>query len=398
MEYEVVNLDDLSRGIIKINGKICFVNNTLPGEIINIKILKEKRKYYEGEALQIIKRSPDRIEAKCPYYALCGGCNLQHVSLKYEEKYKIKKVENILKKFAGKDIIINEIVSDNEYNYRNKITLTVREGLLGLLANHTHEFINIDYCNLVLPKINEVIHKLKTIVKEESNIDKIMIRVSNDQKEVMLKVDGKVRNVNNFNEICTSLIINDKVIKNKYLTSSILNKKFYVSSDSFFQINYECVNSLYKQITNFIKKHKSSNVLDLYCGVGTIGICISEYVDKVVGIEVVEEAVKAANENKKLNNVDNITFMSGKVEDIISKYDKKFDTIIVDPPRSGLFKTVPEVLNKSLANTIIYVSCDPITLARDIKFLDNYELKEVLLFNMFPRTFHCESVCILEKK
>ena len=225
-----------------------------------------------------------------------------------------------------------------------------------------------------------------------------MIRYSNYIDDVMIKVDGKVKNISSFKDICSSLIINDKVISNEFLICSILDKKFYVSSDSFFQVNYDVVNMLYKKIIDVVKNNNSRRVLDLYCGVGSIGICVCDYVDEVFGVEVVEKAIESANKNKKLNKVSNISFKCGKVENVINNDNVEYDTIILDPPRSGVDKKAITVLNNSGSNIIIYVSCDPITLARDVKLLDNYIVKEVEIFNMFPRTYHCESIVVLERK
>jgi len=225
-----------------------------------------------------------------------------------------------------------------------------------------------------------------------------MIRVSNDSEKVMLKIDGEVKEIKNFEEICDSLIINNKVMKNEYLLTNINDKKFYVTADSFFQINRDITEKLYNKVIEVVKEKRPNNALDLYCGVGTIGISISNYVEKVLGVEVVEKAIESAQKNKELNNVKNIDFKCGKVEDIIDSSYNYYDLIIVDPPRSGIDKKALDVINNSKAETVIYVSCDPVTLSRDIKELTNYELKEVELFNMFPRTYHIETVSVLCRK
>lgn len=394
----VEKLDDFGRGIVKVGDKVCFVSNALPGEVIDVQLVQEKKKFLIGEVREFYEKSDKRIVPKCKYYDMCGGCNLGHMSFEEENNYKIEKVRNILKKFAGIDVKINDIFYGDQYYYRNKITLRVQEGKLGLLKESSHDFIEIDKCLLVLPKINEVISELKKILSFEDRVSKIMIRVSNDSKFVMIKVFGELNHVSEIENICDSLIINDKVVKNKYIESQILNKKFYVSSNSFFQVNKEVVEKLYEHVIEVIKKNNSKRVLDLYCGVGTIGICVSDYVSEVFGIEVVDEAIVSANENKFLNKANNINFKCGKVEDIIDEGINTFDTVIVDPPRSGIDKKAIGVLNDSNINTIVYVSCDPITLARDIKLLNNYNVKDVKIFNMFSRTYHCESVAVLERK
>ena len=398
MEKRVEKLDDFGRGIVKIDNKVCFVKNALKDEIVEVEITSNKKKYMVGKSSKIITKSNERITPKCKYYELCGGCNLSHMTFNEENNFKIEKVENIFKKFAELDIDIKKINYKDEYNYRNKIVLRVKDNKLCLLEENSNNYTPIDNCLLVNKKINEVINKLKKLVKDENEIDKIMIRYSNYIDDVMIKVDGKVKNISSFKDICSSLIINDKVISNEFLICSILDKKFYVSSDSFFQVNYDVVDMLYKKIIDVVKNNNSRRVLDLYCGVGSIGICVSDYVDEVFGVEVVEKAIESANKNKELNKVSNISFKCGKVEDVINNDNVEYDTIIVDPPRSGVDKKVVKVLNNSGSNIIIYVSCDPITLARDVKLLDNYIVKEVEIFNMFPRTYHCESIAVLERK
>lgn len=398
METKITGLDDFGRGVTRINDKVCFVKNALPEEIVDIDVIKEKKKYQIGKVNSYITKSTKRISPKCKYYDVCGGCNLEHISLEEENNFKKYKVEKILEKFAGKKVKINKITSEDEYGYRNKITLRVDNGKICLLEEESNNLVEIDECLLVENKINVIIKELKEIVKDEKDISKIMIRVSNNLERVMIKVDGKVNDVNPLKEISDSLIVNDKVIKEEYLLSNILDKKFLVSSDSFFQVNRKITEKMYQKIIEIVKENKPNKVLDLYCGVGTIGICVSSYTKSVLGVEVVEKAVESANKNKELNKVDNINFKCGKVENIIDNSYNTYDLIIVDPPRSGLDKKVVEVLNSSNSKTIVYVSCDPITLARDIKLLDNYEIKEVELFNMFPRTYHVETVSVLCRK
>ena len=398
MEKMVEKLDDFGRGITRIDNKVCFVKNALKDEVVEVEITSNKKKYMVGRSSKIITKSNERITPKCKYYELCGGCNLSHMTFNEENNFKIEKVKNIFRKFAGLDIDIKKINYKDEYYYRNKIVLRVKNNKLCLLEENSNNYTPIDNCLLVNKKINKVISKLEELLKDENEIDKIMIRYSNYIDDVMIKVDGKVKNISSFKDICSSLIINDKVISNEFLICSILDKKFYVSSDSFFQVNYDVVNMLYKKIIDVVKNNNSRRVLDLYCGVGSIGICVSDYVDEVFGVEVVEKAIESASKNKELNKVSNISFKCGKVEDVINNDNVEYDTIIVDPPRSGVDKKAIEVLNNSETDTIIYVSCDPITLARDVKLLSNYQVKEVELFNMFPRTYHVECVSLLSRK
>lgn len=398
MSYTVEKLDDFGRGIINVDNKICFVKNALPTEEININITKEKKKYLEANVENYLKESHNRIAAKCKYYGICGGCQLEHMKIEDENQYKKRKVEDILEKFASKKIKIAKINYVREYNYRNKITLHVQEGKLCLLKEDSNDYVEIDKCLLADEKINVVISKLKMLVVSEKGIETIMIRIGNYTNQIMIDISGQVNNENVFLPLADSVIINNKSIKNNEITSTILDYKYYVSNKSFFQVNKEVVEMLYSKIISVVKDKKAKKVLDLYCGVGTISLSISKYVNSVIGVEVVEDAIKNANQNKELNKIKNVEFICGKAEDIITRQKFDCDTIIVDPPRKGIDKRAIDVLNNSSAKNIIYVSCDPITLARDINRLNNYEVMEVELFNMFPRTYHVECVCVLNLK
>lgn len=398
MSYTVEKLDDFGRGIINVDNKICFVKNALPTEEININITKEKKKYLEANVENYLKESHNRIAAKCKYYGICGGCQLEHMKIEDENQYKKRKVEDILEKFASQKIKIAKISYGREYNYRNKITLHVQEGKLCLLKEDSNDYVEIDKCLLADEKINVVISKLKMLVVSEKGIETIMIRIGNYTNQIMIDISGQVNNENVFLPLADSIIINNKSIKNNEITSTILDYKYYVSNKSFFQVNKEVVEMLYSKIISVVKDKKAKKVLDLYCGVGTISLSISKYVNNVIGVELVEDAIKNANQNKELNKIKNVEFICGKAEDIITRQKFDCDTIIVDPPRKGIDKRAIDVLNNSSAKNIIYVSCDPITLARDINRLNNYEVMEVELFNMFPRTYHVECVVVLKLK
>ena len=204
--------------------------------------------------------------------------------------------------------------------------------------------------------------------------------------------------LNEFNDIDVIYINNQLVSKKEYIKEKLFDKYFYVSNHSFFQVNTYMTEKLYELVINKIKNEHYKNALDLYCGTGTIGILISDYVDKVTGIEEVKDAVEDANRNKELNNVDNINFICGKVEDNIDSF-KDIDLVIVDPPRSGLDNKTREQLLKINPIRIIYVSCDPATLMRDLNDLSkNYNIKEITPVDMFPRTYHCESITVLERR
>ena len=366
MKVRIEKLDNFGRGITYINDKICFVEKALPNELVEIEILNEKSKYFEAKAISIIESSTDRIEVDCPYYDTCGGCSLRHMSYLKENIYKEEKVKELLNHIGKLDVKVNSIIYGPENNYRNKVTLHNSKNKIGYFAKGTKNIIEIKNCLLLDNKINEVILELKLYDKD------IIIRTSNDSKDI---------------------IIND----NKTIMTNVGNKKYFLSKDSFFQVNKYLTKDLYDLIRKGINK-KYNTCLDLYCGTGTIGIYISDLVDKIVGIDYSKSNIIDAEKNKKLNNIDNISFICDKVENRIEKF-KSIDLIIVDPPRAGLDNKTKKYLQIINPERIIYVSCDPVTLARDLKDLsDSYKVLEVTPVNMFPRTYHVECISVLERK
>lgn len=399
MNLKIERLDHYGRGIGYINNKITFVNNALMNEIVTIKEIKEYKKYNIANVDEIISKSNNRINPICPYYYDCGGCDIMHMDYDTQLKFKEEKVKNILKKYANiEENKINSIIPSKELNYRNKITLHVKNKKIGLYKNNSNDIVEIDKCFITDEDINKVIKSLeKFILDTENSIDKIIIKKANN---ILLYIKGKIETnklVNYFDDI--NIVVNDKcVLNNDYIIDKIFNKKFKVSSESFYQVNSKQIENLYSLVIKNIKNMNYNKVLDLYCGTGTIGIIISDYVKEVIGIEVSKSSYKDALENKEINNVNNIKFINGKVEDYIDDF-KNVDVVIVDPPRSGLDKHTIKVLESINSQKIIYVSCDPITLARDIKLLSsNYETIEVTPVDMFPNTHHCECVVILERR
>lgn len=383
----IEKLDHFGRGIAKVNNIPIFVENSLIGEEVEILITKEKKNYMEGVVIDYIKKSPLRVKSNCPYYDKCGGCDLLHLSYIEQLKYKENKVKEIIKKFSGLECI-NNIVSSKQFNYRNKITLQVKNGI-GYFQKKSNDIINIDNCLLVDNKINEIINKLKKI--DVSDVKKIVVRVTNLESMVVfygkinLKIDLDV----------DTIIINDKVFKgNGYIREEINDFKFIISPTSFFQVNNIGMINIYNKVLEYVD---GGNVLDLYCGTGTIGIYVSKKANKVLGIELNKEAIKDALINKKLNNINNIDFISGDVGTILSKNDFKADIIIVDPPRAGLDNKSIDNIIKIRPRKIIYVSCDPVTLARDLNILkEKYDVIEITPFDMFGNTYHVECVCLLK--
>ena len=364
MKVYIKDLDYYGRGVAKDN-KTIFVKNALPGEEVEIRYTKEKKDFDEAVTTNVVKHSKNRRIVKCPYYELCGGCNIMHMDYDYQLEFKKNKIKNIIKRFANLDVDLN-IEPSNEYNYRNKITLH-NNGILGYKKDSSNEIVPIEKCLIAKEEINEYLKSIK-----EYNDEELIIR-TNDK--------GKI--ISN--------------LKDEYLVEEINGLKFRIDINSFFQVN----NYICSKVFDFIEDNidETNVALDLYSGVGTLSILASKNAKKVYSIEVNNSSYNNALENIKLNNISNISLMHGKVENEINKIKEKVDLIITDPPRSGMDSLTIETILKMLPKKIIYMSCEPSTLARDLNLLkENYELKKVKAFDMFPNTYHVETVCILKIK
>ena len=390
LEVEITNLDHFGRGIVK-KEKPIFIDNALVGEIVEIEITKDNKKYSEGRVIKYIKKSPLRVESNCPFYDKCGGCDLLHLSYQEQLKYKETKVKEIIKKFSGLECV-KEIVPTIQYNYRNKVTLHVKQKL-GYYQKKSYDIINIDNCLIADERINDLIKKLNII--DLNTITKITIRVSS--KESMLVIEGGKLDITSFKEVDT-IIVDNQVLKGRgYIIEEINNLKFVISPDSFFQVNRLGMINIYNQVLKYVDN--DTKVLDLYCGTGTIGIYLADKVNQVLGIDINKSAINDALMNKKINNLENIDFKLGDVEDVLNNNSFKADCIVVDPPRAGLGNMVIKNIFKIQPQKLIYVSCDPVTLARDLNILkDKYDVVEITPFDMFSNTYHVESVILLQKK
>lgn len=398
MEVIITDFNHTGEGIGRIDGKIIFIPKTIPGDIVLVKDIKDFKSYYKGTVDKVITPSPDRIPPKCPYYDLCGGCDLLNINYSNQLSYKQNKVKNILKKYANIDIDLEILSSQKEYGYRNKITLQVENGKLGLYQQNSNTLVEIDECLLVSTNVNNLIKIIKNNL-DLSLVSNIMIREYKDN--LMLQFIGNINKSNVINQLSkyTKVIyLNDLLLYgDKNLEVKLGNYKYKVSPSSFFQVNYESATKLYDKIIEYLGPD-NNKVLDLYCGTASIGIYISNYCKEITGIEINSSSVKDANENIKLNNLNNIKVLKGDVGKLLTTKDK-YDAIIVDPPRSGLDKKTKETLLKIKSKKIIYVSCDPITLARDLNTLKElYDIKDITLVDMFPNTYHVESVVWLSLK
>lgn len=390
----ITKLDNKGRGICFVNNKITFVPKTLPLDEVEIELFKESKKYNEAVVTKFVSVSDKRVEPVCPYYNLCDGCHLMHMSYEDTLNFKKEKVKSLLYKYAHLDKEV-EISFASSLNYRNKITLKIVNKKIGYYKGKSHDLVEIKACLLAKSVIDEVISYLDLL-----NISngEVIVRTNKD-KEILLSIKTKddVKDkeiVNEFKNI-RGIVLNDKTIYgNNNLLMSINETKYQVSYNSFFQVNNEVVELIISYLEELIPN--ISKALDLYCGVGTIGLALSHKIKELYGVEVVENAIYNAKENAFLNNVNNAKYICGRVEDVLDKLPKYFDLIIIDPPRSGLDKKTREFLLREEAKYLIYISCEPISLARDLNILkEKYDPLNIKAFDMFPYTEHVECVCVM---
>jgi len=397
MEIKIEKLDNQGRGISYVNEVITFIPNTLPEEIADIRIVKRSKKVNEGQVITLIKKSPKRVEPKCKYYNICGGCDLMHINYEEELLYKENKVKEVLSRFGNIDSsIIKKIIPNDEYNYRNKALFQVKKNI-GFYMKESNDIVNINKCLIVDNRINDLLEKFKKM--DITNIYQILVRVSSNETMVVFKADKGYRiDESLFKNVDSLMVYEDKVYKilrgNGYITETIGNLKFMISPDSFFQINTKGAYNLYNKVKEYVGS--ANTLLDLYCGTGSIGMYLSDISKKVIGVEINKYAVGDANRNKELNKIDNIEFICSNVG-IIDVED--VDVVVVDPPRSGLLKDAINYLINLNPEKIVYVSCDAVTLGRDLKILsENYNAEEITPIDMFSKTIHVECVVKLVRK
>lgn len=390
----IEKLDNQGRGITYFENKITFVENALEGERVSLVNLKRTKKYNEAEAENIEELNPNRVLPKCPYYKICGGCNLQHINYDYQSDYKLKKLKDIMMKYAGIDQFIRIVKNDKELFYRNKITLKIEDNKWGYYNKNTHTFCEIENCLLAKPPINEIINKKQFI---NVNNGSIVIR-TNYKNEILLSITtDREYNIDysKLPENVVGIVVNNETVyKDNFFYDEIGQLKFKISYDAFFQVNNFIASNIFILLQSNLKGKK---LLDLYCGVGTLGQSLKDNFDDIYGIEINENAIINAKENAKMNGIKNSHYYAGDTYKILKDINVDFDTVIVDPPRSGLNSNTIELLLNIKPEKIAYISCDPMTLARDLKILkEHYDIVKLNGLDMFPNTFHIECVCVLK--
>lgn len=408
-ESEVLFLENEGAGVCKVKGITIFVPKTLVGEKIRFRITEIKKNYARGKLIEIISPSPDRTESLCPYYEECGGCDLRHQSDNKNLEFKRQKVQTAVSKIGKINIKVEEIIpSFKNENYRNKASFKVEEDRIGFYGSGTYQLVDINYCRLLEEEINNALSVIRKYLKENKNdIKEVTIKHGNAMNELLIdiystnKKDEKIKDYLVLNLVnLKTLVFNGKIVYGNGYISQISNGlMFNCSADSFFQVNGVTAEKLYETAIKEAKLSKNDVVLDLYSGTGTISSIVSSYVKKVIGIEIVEDAVLDANCNIRINNISNVKFICGDAAKEISKIKEQIDVIFVDPPRKGINRDAIAIMKKISPRKIIYISCNPVTMARDLSYLSNmYDIKKIIPVDMFPKTNHVECVCVLKLK
>jgi len=444
-DYELIinSYSHQGEGIGRINNFTIFIPGVILGERVKIKISEIKKNFSRGELEEVISSSPHRIKPLCPVYRLCGGCHLQHIA--YEKQLEMKKgiVENALGRIGNQKIkALPTIGMKDPWRYRNKGFFQVNQEKgrvrLGFYKAGSYDFVPASGCVLFSLQINKLVSYLENqlslqkvtvynsktgrgnlrnvLIRESRNTGKIMIvfitkednlglnqNVLNDLVKTFPQVVSIYQNINRSPK--TVLMGKDfRLLKGKAdLEDAISPFKFKISPQSFFQVNVAQAEILNKKVLEYANLSGEETVIDSYCGTATISIYVAKQAEKVYGIEVEKSAVRDAKINCELNGISNLKLFSGKAEEWLYKWRRSGEEvhlIIVDPPRRGCSVKVLKGILKIEPKKIIYVSCNPATLARDLKYItkeSDYKLKKVLPIDMFPQTSHIECIASLER-
>ncbi|WP_100065023.1 23S rRNA (uracil(1939)-C(5))-methyltransferase RlmD [Miniphocaeibacter massiliensis] len=433
---KIIDITEEGNGVAKKDNLVYFAEDTVIDEIVDIEVLEKKKNFIIGKRIRTVEKSSYRINSKCEYAKVCTGCTMQETDYSKELELKKNLVKNQISRIGNFNVDNTNIIGlENPCNFRNKIELKVDSKCnLGYYYKKSHKLISIDKCIVASIAINKVMKKISNLVKKyniegyehktnKGIIKNITIR-SNYLNEIQLTLTVAKENFSNKKELFEELEQIEEIIELYYSVNKKKNNefmgeevnliyskkefidmigdyKFKISPKSFFQVNSKNTKKLYDIALKQMDLKGTEKLLDLYCGIGTTTIYFGNKTKEAIGVEIVKDAVKDANYNKELNNIKNVKFIHGKSENEIEKLLKDdIDIVVVDPPRKGLDRNLIEILGKSKINKIEYISCNPGTFSRDLKYLKEYEfeIKEIELCDMFPNTMHVECVALIERK
>lgn len=444
IEIEIRDIEFPNKGVGLFNDKKVTIKNTIPGQRV-IADIKKKKGQYEGRLKKIVDNADYETEPLCPAFGMCGGCSYQNISYEKELEIKKKTVLDLLKKggISGFEFIGIKGSPDTEC-YRNKMEFSFGDnGVEGELClgmrkrNSYYEVVNADVCRIVHEDIRKILSTVLEFFRSSGEtfyhkarhtgaLRHLLVRRGHFTEEIIiglvttsefktditplinallsLELNGKIKGISHIiNDGVADVVRADKIIQlygEDFFKERLLGLDFKISTFSFFQTNSAGAEVLYSTVREFAGNKTNNVIFDLYCGTGTITQLMSPNAGKVAGIEIVEEAVEAAKANAKLNGITNCEFFAGDVLNMVDKLEDKPDLIILDPPREGIHpKAILKIINFN-ADRLIYVSCKASSLAKDLKVFEEngYKTEKICCVDMFPRTYHVETVCLLTKK
>ncbi|GEO64673.1 23S rRNA (uracil(1939)-C(5))-methyltransferase RlmD [Companilactobacillus nantensis] len=441
LELDIQDLSYEGKGVAKVDDFTLFVDNALPGEKVKAVITRVNKNFGFARTLDVLVESPDRVHDIDAVYAQTGIAPLSHLKYDKQLEFKHNQVVTDFSKIGLKDVKVNPTLGmESPFNYRNKAQVPVRQvnGKLttGFYRRRSHDLVPMENFLIQDPKIDAEIIRVRDILRkynvrgfdeqnQKGQIKTIMVRRAYFTGEMMIVLVSRTPDISHYKDITNEILANPEVkslflninSKNtnvifgqkmtllggkKYIDDKILGHTYRISPRSFYQVNPVQTQNLYKLAIDKAELTGKENVVDAYSGIGTIGLSLADKAKHVTGIEVIEDAVKDADQNAKLNNITNTDFVVGKTEDVLDEWAKNevsVDVLMVDPPRKGLANSLIESLKNIKPKTIVYISCNPATLARDLELLsDTYEIGDVTPVDMFPLTNHIECVTKLTLK
>lgn len=442
LTLDIEKLSNLGTGIARADGLVVFVQNAVPCDKVRAKIVKVNKNFAAAEIVDILEPSEHRVKPFCPMQKVCGACQMQMIDYDYQLELKRQMVEDAIRKIGGLDIEIPLTILGPEIkNYRMKVQYPVSQTkvskrlLAGYYKNKTHEIVNIKYCPVHPEICDRIIDFIRNNAAEfnvsgydekthTGDLRHIVLRVSKYSGKILLalvinseKISTNIKNFaekvfDNFDEISgvcinfnpkkTNVILGQKTecVKGfNFIEEKLLDKVFKIGADTFFQINPSSAENIFAYVRDYVKKNfPSPLILDAYAGISAFGICLSDAAEKVVTIEENPESCRKAEESLVINKINNVEIHSGDAAEFFKTEKRKFDVSIIDPPRKGCTKESLDEVLRLTKGKIIYVSCNPATLARDLKYLCEKGCSVISIqpFDMFCHTFHVENVAIIQ--
>jgi 23S rRNA (uracil1939-C5)-methyltransferase len=405
-ETLVLKLEDMAHGgdaLGRYEGKVIFVPSGIPGEVVRARIVEDKGRYARARLLEVLEASSQRVDAPCPYFGSCGGCHWQHIEYGAQLTYKQSVVRSQLERIAGLSSpeVLQPIGMDNPWRYRNHMQFSADpNGQLGLLGGRGHTVVPIDACLIMHPLLDEMYEAMDL---DLVGLQRLSLRAgiyTGDQMMILQTQEDEVPDVEMTMRLSCVLLFSDGTYLtlggSPYITERLAGRALVISPTSFFQVNSEQAETLVDLVASYLEAGGDDVLLDAYCGVGTLSLGMHSQVKHIVGIESDAGAIADAQVNA--SGARNVTLLCSTLERALPEVDQKVTLIVVDPPRAGVDAQALRALGALGARRIVYVSCDPATLARDVCRLREfgYHLRVVQPLDMFPQTYHIECVALME--